>query len=85
MRDEQDVRAVLELPRSGHLAFEFDESPYALDYGTGRDWFVSLGARQIAVLRERRPGWQISGAHDPEAVSRHDSLALALIAATARY
>lgn len=85
MSAEQNVRSVVELPQSGHLAFEFDESVYALDYRMGTGWFVSLGALQIARVREGRPGWRTSGAHDPQASSRHDSLALALIAATARY
>jgi hypothetical protein len=85
MRDEQNVLSVLELPRSGHLAFEFDESPYSLDYQKKREWFLFIGAMQIAVLQERGPRWQVSGAHDHEASSRHDSLPSALIAATGRY
>ncbi len=85
MRDEQNVRSIIELPRSGHLAFEFDENPYVLDYQRKREWFLFIGAMQIAVLQERGPGWRVSGAHDHGVASRHDSLAVALIAATARY
>lgn len=51
MSAEQNVRSVVELPQSGHLAFEFDESVYALDYRMGTGWFVSLGALQIARVR----------------------------------